>query len=135
MDSVSSDLYPSETLEELVKARAARSIGYPILRDGDQRLAHALGALCTPHAFVFDEDLKLRYRGRIDDSFVPGKATQHYLRDAIRALLHGRDPPIRETTPLGCTIDRVRPKRDPGTPWWRHAHDLSITPNDHSHRG
>lgn len=135
VNSISSELYPTETLAQLMKAQAARAIEYPILRDSDQRLARAFGAICTPHAFVFDKDLRLRYRGRIDDSFVAQKATRHYLRDAIRAIVHDRDPPVPETMPLGCAIDRVRPKPDPRVSWWRRAHELSITPNDRPYRG
>ena len=135
VDSISSDLYPSESLEELAKARAERGIPFPVLRDADQRLAQALGARCTPHAFVFDADMRLRYRGRIDNAFVPERATRHDLQDAIRALLGGRDPPVAETSPLGCAIDWVRPKPDPRVPWWRRAHELSRTPDDRSQRG
>jgi len=29
---------------------------------------------------------------------------QHYLRAAIEALLEGREPPVRETPPVGCTV-------------------------------
>lgn len=135
VDSVSADLYPSETLEELKRVRAARGIRFPILRDEDQRLAHAFGARCTPHAFLFDADMRLRYRGRIDDAFVPERVTRPYLREALRAVLHGREPETPETMPLGCAIDWVRPKPNPAIPWWRRAHELSRTPQDHPHRG
>lgn len=135
IDSISEDLYPTESLGALVKAREARGIAYPILRDADQRLARAFGALCTPHAFLFDASMRLRYRGRIDDSFVPANVTKHHLRDAIRAVLHERDPPVTETVPLGCVIDRVRPRPSPDVPWWRRAHELSRTPYDRPHRG
>lgn len=127
VNSISSDLYPTETLAELIEAHSARGIPYPILRDEDQWLAQAFGAACTPHAFVFDKHMRLRYRGRIDNSFVAEKATQHYLRDAIRALLHDREPTIAETIPLGCTIDRVRPKTGTDVSWWRRAHRASRT--------
>ena len=135
VNSISSDLYPTEALAELTKAQAERGIEYPILRDADQRLAHAFGALCTPHAFVFDRRMRLRYRGRIDNSFIAANATQHYLNDAVRAVLDDRDPPIRETMPIGCAIDWVRPKPNPSVPWWKRAHEPSRTPNDHSYRG
>lgn len=128
VDSISAELYATETLAQLMKAHDERGLEYPILRDADQRLARAFGASCTPQAFLFDRRLRLRYRGRIDDAFVPERATRHYLRDAIRAVLHDREPPIAETSPLGCTIDFVRPKPDPRTFWWRRAHELSLTP-------
>lgn len=125
VNAISSDLYPTETLAQLIQAQTERGIEYPILRDADQRLAQAFGASCTPHAFVFDAQRRLRYRGRIDNSFVPEKVTQHYLRDAIEAVLEGREPPIRETVPLGCAIDWVRP--DPSRGQWRRQLTLDAS--------
>lgn len=133
VNSVSAQLYATETVAQIARATKERGIPYPVLKDEDQRLAHAFGAVCTPHAFVFDRHMRLRYRGRIDDSFVAANVRQHHLRDAIRAALHERDPLLRETAPLGCAIDWVRPRPDPRIPWWRRAHELSLTPRDHSH--
>lgn len=126
VNAISSELYPTETLTQLVHAQVERGIPYPILRDADQSLAHAFGALCTPHAFVFDAQMRLRYRGRIDNSFVAGNVTRHYLREAIEAVLEGREPPIRETMPLGCAIDWVRARPATRAPWWRRAQGGSL---------
>ena len=54
--------------------------------------------------FVFDGDRRLVYHGAIDDSRDETTVTQQYLRDALDAVLEGREPPIAETPPSGCSV-------------------------------
>jgi len=97
--------FPQESLE--ASAAQARRKGYtlPYVRDEGSTLAQALGASRTPEVFVFTAQGRLLYRGAIDDS--PGDAAnvqQAYLREALEALLQGRQPAITETSPFGCLI-------------------------------
>ena len=97
-------LSPFDTYDEMVaRAREAR-LPFPYVKDEDSALARAFGAVSTPHAFAFDSDLRLRYRGRIDDARIAESARQHDLDEAIAALLAGRRPPVAETEPFGCSI-------------------------------
>jgi len=48
--------------------------------------------MATPHVFVFDQARRLRYTGRIDNSENWTKVEQQDTRDAIDALLAGREP-------------------------------------------
>jgi hypothetical protein len=77
----------------VARARAS-GLPFPYLKDEDGTLARELGALVTPHAFVFDADRRLRYRGRIDDArhgSWPGPgprarrdvASTHWLKSAL----------------------------------------------------
>jgi len=68
-------------------------------------VATAYGAERTPEVFVFDEKRTLRYHGRIDDNvYESNQVRQHYLRDALDAILQGRAVPTKDTEPVGCTI-------------------------------
>jgi hypothetical protein len=68
-------------------------------------LARSYGAERTPEVFVFDKKRALRYHGRIDDNvYEPDKIQQHYLRDALDAILKGQKIPEQDTEPVGCTI-------------------------------
>ena len=58
----------------------------------------------TPHVFVFDAARKLRYAGAIDNSERIQHVTKHYLRDALDALLAGKEPPVAQTKVVGCSI-------------------------------
>ena len=96
----------NETDEQLALAAAAREPGL-VLRDAEHVVADLYGAVTTPHFFVIDEKGILRYRGAPDDtSFRQREPTVHYLKDAVEALLNGREPNPAETAGYGCTIVR-----------------------------
>jgi thiol-disulfide isomerase/thioredoxin len=59
--------------------------------------------VATPHVFVFDATRKLRYAGAIDDSERVQHVKKHYLRDALDALLAGKEPPVTQTKVVGCS--------------------------------
>jgi hypothetical protein len=83
---------------------------YPMYRDENNRLADAVGAHSTPEALVFDRGGRLRYRGHIDDSNNPARVRSHSLRDAIEAVVNGRDVAVQRTRALGCAIHRLKLK-------------------------
>jgi thiol-disulfide isomerase/thioredoxin len=86
-----------------VRARDA-SFEFPYLYDGEtQSVATAYGAKATPHAYLFDQQRRLRYTGRIDDGEV-GPITRNDLRDAIEAVLAGREVEVTNTRVFGCSI-------------------------------
>ncbi|NEN22006.1 redoxin family protein [Cryomorpha ignava] len=82
--------------------------GYYAL-DDNHVLADAFGALTTPHVFLFDENMKLIYRGAIDDSVDSTKDVKEaYLKNAIQAHLSGNEIEPNSTRQLGCSIKRVK---------------------------
>lgn len=87
-----------------MKLRAQeRGFKFPYLYDGEtQRVAAAYGVVATPQVFLFDQDRKLRYVGRIDDSEVK-TVNSHDARNAIEALLEGRPVPVERTRTFGCS--------------------------------
>ena len=65
-----------------------------------------MDAACTPDFYVFDGDLSLAYRGRMDDSS-PGNGnplTGHDLRQALDVLLDGGDVIEKQYPSMGCNI-------------------------------
>jgi thiol-disulfide isomerase/thioredoxin len=77
---------------------------FPYLYDGDtEAVARAYGPVATPHAFLFDVQRKLRYVGAIDDSERVQHVQKTYVRDAIEALLAGKEPPVTKTKVIGCS--------------------------------
>lgn len=97
--------YPDDSFDEMVKRAGARNFNFPYLRDADQSVANAFGATHTPQFFVFDSERKLRYSGKLDDNWKdPADAKELYLRDAVEAVLAGKQVKIRETHSIGCTI-------------------------------
>jgi len=91
---------------EPMKARAKeKGFNFPYLYDESQKTAKDYGAKNTPHLFVLGKDRKVVYIGGIDDNHQNPKAvTKQYLRDALDALLAGKEPPQAETPHPGCGI-------------------------------
>jgi hypothetical protein len=95
-----------------VGARAHRkAYGYtcPALLDPNHRLVAAAHARVTPEAALFSPAGRLLYHGRIDDRAVAlGRVrpapTRRDLRDALDALLAGRQIVEPNTEAVGCSI-------------------------------
>lgn len=105
INSNSENTYADDDFEGMKRRAAERGFQFPYLRDQSQDVARAYGALRTPHFYVFDADRKLRYTGRMDDNpRNPGQQTTHELRDAVDALLAGREVEVPLTNPIGCNV-------------------------------
>ena len=104
INSNNAHLSPFDTHVEMVARAREAGLPFPYLKDEDGYLARAFGAISTPHAFVFDRNRRLRYRGRIDDARIPESVTKRDLDEALDALLSGRTPAVEATDPFGCSI-------------------------------
>jgi len=98
--------YPQDS-PELMK-KNAEQLGYPFpyLYDETQEVAKAYDAACTPDFYIFDKDLKLVYRGQLDDSR-PGNdkpITGRDIRNALDALLSGKEVDPNQIPSMGCNI-------------------------------
>ena len=100
------DRYPEDSPENM--KRVAKEVGYPFpyLYDETQQVAKNYDAACTPDFYVFDNALKLVYRGRLDgsrpknDEPLNGKD----LRNALDAVLKGEKPSEKQYPSGGCNI-------------------------------
>lgn len=91
---------------EPMKTRAAeRNYNFPYLYDPTQKIARDFGASVTPQVFVLDAQRRVAYMGALDDNALsPSEVEQHYVRDALDAVLAGKTPPSGETKAKGCGI-------------------------------
>lgn len=94
-----------DSLEDM-KIRAKRmKFNFPYLYDGaTQKVSRAYGPVATPHVFIFDKARKLRFVGRIDDSEKPKGVKVRDTRNAIEALLAGKEVGVKKTRTVGCSI-------------------------------
>jgi hypothetical protein len=68
-------------------------------------VAHSFGAQKISEAFLIDHMGILRYSGQIDDNVEEPEAVQvPYLRNAIAALLTGKDISPQWTEPIGSPL-------------------------------
>jgi peroxiredoxin len=105
INSNSENTYEEDSFPNMVARMEQYKFPWIYLRDIDQSLAWAYGALRTPHFFVFDEERKLVYTGRgVDNPRNVEKMTINNLDIALDELTSGQ--PISEplTNPIGCSI-------------------------------
>jgi peroxiredoxin len=96
--------YPRDSYEAMRARVAGEDWPMPYLRDESQEVARSYGAKTTPDVFVLDSERRLRYRGAPDSDYDDPGRHAAWLRDALDAVLDGRDPERAETKPVGCSI-------------------------------
>ena len=94
-----------DSFEDMKLRAKDQAFNFPFLYDGDTEIvSRAYGPVATPHAFVFDAERKLRYAGRIDDAERESLLKVQDLRNALDALLAGKQPVVAQTRVFGCSI-------------------------------
>jgi len=96
-----------EPVAEIAEHAKDHGFKFPVLKDDRNKTADAYNAQVTPEIFVVDQQGKLLYHGRIDDSRNEAKVESRDLAITLDALLAGKEPPRTETKAFGCTIKRV----------------------------
>lgn len=98
--------YPADSFEHMVERAKTKRFPFPYLRDESQAVARAYDAACTPDVFVFGEDRKLAYNGRVDDNWQDeSKVEQRDLEEVLNALLEQRPVHLAKVVPsMGCSI-------------------------------
>jgi thiol-disulfide isomerase/thioredoxin len=95
----------SDSFEEMKIRAKDMAYNFPYLYDGEtSEVSMKYGPQATPHVFIFDQKRLLRYTGRIDDGEKPGTAKTHDARNALDALLAGKEVAVEKTKTFGCSI-------------------------------
>ncbi|TYB77022.1 thioredoxin family protein [Bizionia myxarmorum] len=98
--------YPQDAPDKMKDHAINEGYIFPYLYDQTQEVAKAYQAACTPDFFVFDKDLKLVYRGQLDDSR-PGNdipVTGSDLRHAINCIIENTENTQTQKPSMGCNI-------------------------------
>jgi peroxiredoxin len=94
----------SDTLEDMKVRVQYKHLRYPYLYAGEsQTVTRAYGPQATPHVFIFDKERKLRYEGRIDNSYRLEMVKTQDAREAIDALLANKPVAVSHTGVFGCS--------------------------------
>ncbi|GLZ77748.1 thioredoxin family protein [Actinorhabdospora filicis] len=98
--------YPDDAPERLREQAGRAGWAPPYLIDESQDVARAYNAACTPDFFLYDAELKLAYRGALDDSSPKnGKPLDGvHLRRALDAVRAGEAVPEPHYPSMGCGI-------------------------------
>jgi peroxiredoxin len=106
ISSNDADNYPEDAPDGLREQATELHFTFPYCYDATQEVARSYGAECTPDFFLFDENQRLAYRGRLDDSRPRSTdpVTGNELRAAIDALLAGKPVSSEQRPSIGCNI-------------------------------
>jgi thiol-disulfide isomerase/thioredoxin len=100
------DNYPQDAPYLMKQHAIENDYKFPYLYDQTQDVAKAYDAACTPDFYVFNDELKLVYRGQLDDSR-PGnnlELTGKDIRDTLDSLLNKQPISTTQKPSVGCNI-------------------------------
>jgi thiol-disulfide isomerase/thioredoxin len=98
--------YPQDSPELMTQHAKKNNYPFPYLYDENQEVAKAYDAACTPDFYLFNHDLKLVYRGQLDDSR-PGNEIPlngKDLRNALNNLINNKKINNIQKPSIGCNI-------------------------------
>ncbi|PKY10348.1 thioredoxin family protein [Acidithiobacillus marinus] len=100
------ETYPEDAPEKMPAEARRAGYDFPYLFDGEQSVAKAFNAVCTPDIFLFDQASKLFYHGQFDDSRPKNTlpVTGKDLSAAVEAVLNGGEAPDKVLPSVGCSI-------------------------------
>ncbi len=97
--------YPDDSFDKMKELASEMKFPFPYCYDEDQSVAKAFGAVCTPDFFGYDSDLKLVYRGRLDDNWKePENVSNEELKTAMTEILQGKEISFKQTPSMGCSL-------------------------------
>jgi peroxiredoxin len=98
--------YPEDSFDNMKRFARVHELPFPYLHDETQNVARAYGAVCTPDYFGYDKELKLKYRGRLDEGRTspPPKGSRRELVEAMRAIAATGEAPKEQIPSIGCSI-------------------------------
>jgi peroxiredoxin len=96
-----------DSFEAMKEHAKAKGYNFPYVVDEESRIANAFGGQTTPHAFIFDKNWKLVYKGAIDDNAEKASEVKKaYVKEALKSLGKEKEVVLAETLPQGCSIKR-----------------------------
>ncbi|MGH9998973.1 MAG: thioredoxin family protein [Nitrosopumilaceae archaeon] len=97
--------YPDDSFENMKKFAKEKGIKFTYLVDETQQVAKKYGAVCTPDPFLFDQDRKLIFHGKIDNAMKPEDvATEKTMILNIEKFLYGKKIEKDFDPSMGCSI-------------------------------
>ncbi len=97
--------YPDDAPDKMMGKIKELGIAFPYLVDETQKVAEAFRAQCTPDIYLFNQERKLVYHGRIDDNWKEqDKVAREELKEAMNNMAAGRPVDAQQMPSMGCSI-------------------------------
>ncbi len=99
---------PRDSYTKMIERAEEKNFPFDYLLDANQLIYPEYGATRTPHVYLLEKEgdqFRVAYIGAIDDNYRDASAVEeHFLANAIDALLAGERPDPEYTRAIGCTI-------------------------------
>lgn len=98
--------HPDDSPQNMLEIARLHNYPFPYLFDESQEVAKTYNAACTPDFYLFNADLKLVYRGQLDNSR-PGNGIPvngRDLREALDNVLSNNPQRSDQKPSIGCNI-------------------------------
>jgi peroxiredoxin len=97
--------YEEDSFENMQAVAKEFDFPFPYLIDETQEVAKNYGAVCTPDFFGYNADLKLQYRGRLDESRKEAvDGAKRDLFEAMKQVAQTGHGPKEQVPSMGCSI-------------------------------
>ena len=94
------NIYQEDSFDNMVLFSQSNRLNIPYLYDENQNVAKSYNAICTPDFFGFDEELILKYRGRINN---PHNKNDRELFSSMVSIANKKDISFNNPS-IGCSI-------------------------------
>ncbi len=102
-------LKEGDSFDKMKERSSEKSFGFPYLFDAGQAVYPQYGATKTPHVFVLDKEMIVKYIGAIDDNPQDVNSVGvKYVEGAIAAIKAGKSPTPATTKAIGCGIKAAK---------------------------
>jgi len=102
------ELYELDSFDNMKIRAKEKGFTFPYLLDAGQEVFPQYGATKTPHVYILKKEAAgnvVKYIGAIDNNYSDvTKASKHYVKDAVNALLEDKEITVTETKAIGCSI-------------------------------
>ncbi|MGD1838797.1 MAG: thioredoxin family protein [Nitrososphaeraceae archaeon] len=100
--------YTDEGFENMKKFSKHYDMNFPYLIDEKQNIALSFGAVCTPDPFLFNQDRRLVFHGKINDATNPEMIPKiNIMEDNIKKILNDEKIEKDFDPSIGCSIKWV----------------------------
>jgi len=97
----------ADSYAEMKKYAKEQGYNVPYVVDKNSELADMFGANHTPEVYLFDKNMKLVYKGAMNDNPAnPDSYKVMYVENAIKAMIAGKEVSPKTTKSIGCSIKR-----------------------------
>jgi len=99
---------PKDSYQGMITRAEEKEFPFAYIFDDGQKVYPKYGATKTPHVFLLDKDMKVRYIGAIDDNARDASGVKvKYVEEAIKAIESGNEPNPDYTKAIGCSVKKA----------------------------